>query len=120
MKNFSLSQFTRKFLQVAVAIAASFVMLLGVADSAMAFGNSNSQASEGTAQMNQLQKESARAVKSEPRSRRQVQKQAQQGPNEVQGDADLGGMNAPDNSRSTRSVRQQAEDALKKVTPGNS
>jgi hypothetical protein len=29
------------------------------------------------------------------------------------------GMNVPDNSRKAKTVRKQAEEALKKVTPGN-
>jgi len=117
--NFSLSQIIRKFVRISIVMVATVFLMLGSTHPALAFGNSNSNPSQGTAQMNQLQKESKRAVRSEPRSRQQVQQRAQRGPNEVQGDADLQGMNVPSNSKKATTVRQQAEDVLKKVTPGN-
>lgn len=117
--NVALSQWARRLVRLSVVITASVLLMLSTTDSALAFGNSNSTASEGTAQMNQLQQESKNAVRAEPRNSREVKRQAQQGPNEVQGDADLQGMNAPDNSQQATTVRQQAENALKKVTPGN-
>lgn len=117
--NFSWSQLARKCLQFSVMIVVSLLFMLSAMDSAIAFGNSNSNPSQGTAQMNQLQQQSKKAVRSEPRSSKVVKKQAQRGPNEVQGDADLHGMNVPDNSRQAKTVRQQAEEALEKVTPGN-
>lgn len=118
MKHF-FSQLASQLAKVAMVVFAAVILFVGVASPAIAFGNSSSSPSEGTAQMNNLQETSKQAVKQEPRNRQEVQRKAQQGPNEVQGDADLHGMNVPNNSKQTTTVRKQAEDALKKVTPGN-
>lgn len=117
--NFSWSQLARKCLQFSVVIVASVILMLGGTHAAIALGSSSSDPAAGTAQLNQLQEESRQAVRSEPRDTKELKRKAQRGPNEVQGDADLGGMNVPDNSQQARTVRQQAEDALKKVTPGD-
>lgn len=114
-----LGELVRRLAKVTLVILAATFLLVGVASPANAFGNSSSSPSKGTAQMNDLQETSRRAVKQEPRSRREVQRQAKRGPNEVQGEADMHGMNVPDNSRKAKTVRKQAEEALKKVTPGN-
>jgi hypothetical protein len=102
-------------------ITATAIALLsfGVASPALAIGHSSSQATDGTAQMNELQETSKRALRAEPRSGKRVQQKARRGPNEVQGDANLRGMNAPKNSQETTTVRKQVERALEKVTPGN-
>lgn len=119
MKRF-FEQLNRSFVKtLAIAVVAVF-LIMNIASPALAFGSSDrSNPSEGTAQMNNLQETSRRAVKEEPRSRSKVQRQAQRGPNEVQGDADLHGMNVPDNSKKATTVRKQAEEVLKKVTPGD-
>ena len=109
----------QRFAKISLIIVTTVFLFVGVAHPAIAFGNSNSSPSEGTAQMNNLQETSRRAVKQEPRSRQEVQNQAQRGPNEVQGDADLQGMNSQSNSQETTTVRKQVERALENVTPGN-
>lgn len=119
MKRF-LHRMVRSFMRISVIVLAAILIFVGFGNSAIAFGNSsNSQPSKGTAQMNRLQEQSRRAVREEPRSRETVQRRAQKGPNEVQGNADLHGMNVPDNSKNATTVRKQVEGALKKVTPGN-
>jgi glucan phosphoethanolaminetransferase (alkaline phosphatase superfamily) len=119
MKRF-FNQLTRNFVRTLAIAFVAVSLVISFAGPAAAFGkNSRSNPSEGTAQMNDLQETSRRAVKEEPRSRSEVQRKAQRGPNEVQGDADMRGMNVPDNSKKATTVRKQAEEALKKVTPGD-
>lgn len=114
-----LRQSFQKLARFSALIFACGFLILGVASPAIAFGNSNSSPSEGTAQMNNLQETSKQAVKAEPRSRGEVQNMAKEGPNEVQGSANLRGMNAPKNSQENTTVRKQVEEALENVTPGN-
>lgn len=109
----------RHLAKISVVAVASLFLLLGVVSPAMAFGNSSSQPSDGTTQMNNLQETSERALKAEPRGQGEVQNKAQRGPNEVQGDADLHTMKSPAGSQSTTTVQDQIENVLEKVTPGN-
>lgn len=102
-----------------MVVVASLVLFLGVTSQAIAFGNSSSHPAEGTAQMNNLQETSQRALKDEPRSRSQVQKKAQEGPNEIQGSADADKMYSQKDSSETTSVRKQVEKGLESITPGN-
>ncbi|MEA5448777.1 hypothetical protein VB780_09380 [Leptolyngbya sp. CCNP1308] len=113
-----LHRLNRNLARISMVMIASLFLFLGVASPAMAFGKSSSNSSDGTAQMNNIQKASERALKAEPRSQGEVQGKAQRGPNEVQGDADLHTLNSPQNSQAT-TVQDQIENALEKVTPGN-
>ncbi|MFQ4137887.1 hypothetical protein PGN35_016345 [Nodosilinea sp. PGN35] len=113
-----LHRLNRNLAKISMVMIASLFLFLGVASPAMAFGNSNSSPADGTAQMNNLQETSERALKAEPRSRSEVQGKAQRGPNEVQGDADLHTLNSPQNSQAT-TVQDQIENALEKITPGS-
>lgn len=119
MKRF-FEQLSRNFVKTLAIAFIAISLMITTANPAFALGNSSrSNPSEGTAQMNNLQETSRQAVKAEPRNRSQVQRKAQRGPNEVQGDADLHGMNVPNNSKKATTVRKQAEEALKKITPGD-
>ncbi|MGF1569439.1 MAG: hypothetical protein ACFCVD_15460 [Nodosilinea sp.] len=99
-----------------VALAACASLMLGAAGPALAFGNSGPSQSEGTAQMNRLQDISKRAVDAEPRNRGEVQRAAQKGPNEVQGNADLDKMNSPEDSSGATTIKDQVENALETIT----
>lgn len=114
-----LHQLKGHIIRASMVVFASLVLFLGVTSPAMAFGNSSSHPSEGTAQMNDLQEASEQSLKNEPRSRGEVQKKAQEGPNEIQGSADADKMYNQSNSRETTSVRKQVEKGLEKITPGN-
>lgn len=113
-----MKHFLRQLAKASIILAASVFLFLGVTNPALAMGSSSSHPSKGTAQMNALQETSRQAVKGEPRSQSQVQRQAQQGPNEVQGSADLDKMNTPNNSRESTTVRKQVENVLEDITPG--
>ncbi|MBD1915694.1 MULTISPECIES: hypothetical protein [Cyanophyceae] len=54
-----------------------------------------------------------------PATSKKFQRKAQQGPNEVQGDADLHTMNSPADSQSSTTVQDQIENVLEKIIPGN-
>jgi hypothetical protein len=115
----ALSRIVRTILNISTVVLVSLVALAGITDVAITMDSSNSHPTDGTAQMNELQQESRQAVNAEPRKPDQVKEKAQSGPNAVQGDKDLHGMNVPDNSESARTVRKQIEGALDKVAPGN-
>lgn len=114
-----LQQIKHNLTRISMVVIASLFLLLGVANPAMAFGNSSSSPSDGTTQMNKLQETSERALDAEPRNQQEVQRKAQRGPNEVQGDADLNTMNSPADSQSATTVQDQIENVLEKITPGN-
>ncbi|MBD2108316.1 hypothetical protein [Nodosilinea sp. FACHB-13] len=114
-----LRRLNRNLARISMVVVASLFLLLGIANPAMAFGNSGSSPSDGTTQMNNLQETSERALDAEPRNQQEVRRKAQQGPNEVQGDADLHTMNSPSDSQSATTVQDQIENVLEKITPGN-
>lgn len=115
-----LRRLNRNLARISMVVVASLFLLLGVANPAIAFGNSSSSPSDGTTQMNKLQETSERALDAEPRNQQEAQRKAQQGPNEVQGDADLHTMNySPADSQSSTTVQDQIENVLEKITPGN-
>jgi TolA-binding protein len=117
MKAFFRSSGSR-MMRTVLAVVASVLLIFSAASPAVAFGNSSSSPAKGTAQMNDLQAESERAVKREPRDLKEVQRKAQEGPNEVQGRADMNKMNTPENSKQATTVREQVENAFEDVMSG--
>lgn len=117
MQVFDLKQAKIQLGRFLVVLVSCAMLLFNTAAPAFADHHANSRPSEGTAQMNDLQETSKRALEREPRGKNEVRGQAQKGPNSVQGDADVGKMNSVGNS-SAKTVRDQLEDALDSVTPG--
>jgi signal transduction histidine kinase len=113
-----INRFSHSLTRVLVAAFACVLLVFTAASPALAFGGSNSDPQQGTAQMNELQETSKRAVKAEPRDRAEMQRKAQDGINEVQGSANREQMYSSNQSQAT-SVRKQIENALEDVT-GNS
>jgi hypothetical protein len=113
-----ISRFSQSLARVLVATFACALLVFTAASPALAFGSSNSNPQQGTAQMNELQETSKRAVKAEPRDRAEMQQKAEEGINEVQGSANREQMYSSKKSQAT-SVRKQVENALEDVT-GNS
>ncbi|MDB9528659.1 hypothetical protein PN498_21890 [Oscillatoria sp. CS-180] len=109
----------RRTISAAIAALVCAVMLLGVASPAFAFGSDTSSPREGVPQMNDMVETSRQSVKEEPRNPEEIQRKANRGPNGVQGAANLEKMNNPANSQEARTVRDQAEDLLESITPGN-
>ena len=112
------NNFRSQLTKAVMVLFACGVLLFSTAAPAMAFGSSSSNPSDGVTEMNTLKEISKRAVNSEPRSREEVQRKAQEGPNSVQGGADLNKMNTPENSRQATPVGEQIENAIESVMPG--
>lgn len=77
-----------------------------------------SSPSKGTAPINDILEESENALKAEPRTMDEVIDKAYQGPNEVQGGADLDQMKRPDNSNAV-TIEERVEEILENVTGRN-
>ncbi|NJN88620.1 MAG: hypothetical protein HC881_22995 [Leptolyngbyaceae cyanobacterium SL_7_1] len=77
-----------------------------------------SSPSKGTAPINDILEESENALKAEPRTMEEVIEKANQGPNEVQGGADLDQMKRPDNSNAV-TIEERVEEILENVTGRN-
>ncbi|MEL6401594.1 MAG: hypothetical protein AAFR26_21340 [Cyanobacteria bacterium J06626_4] len=115
----TLNIFRTQFVKAFMAVAMCAFILLETASPAMAFGNSSSDRSQGLVEMNEMKEISKAAFRNEPRSTEEVQNNAKQGSNAVQGSANLEKMNVPANSQQTRTVAEQAEDVLENITPGH-
>jgi len=70
---------------------------------------------QGEAQLRGIEKEAQEAVLDKPYSRKETQKKAQEGLNEIQGAADLNKMSRPENAEAT-SVEDKLKNALESVT----
>ncbi|MGF1459543.1 MAG: hypothetical protein ACFBSG_11005 [Leptolyngbyaceae cyanobacterium] len=105
----------RQFVKAAVALFVCTLLFIGSATSAFAIGSTPSDSSKGVAELNDLKETSRKAVRDEPRSKDEVKGKAQRGPNEVQGDADLNKMKNPGNSQQSKTVAEQAENALENL-----
>lgn len=82
---------------------------------------SSSDPSQGAAVLDNLKGESEDAMSDGLNSMEKTQRKAQEGPNEVQGGADLDKMYNSDNSDDSKdavSVRKQIENALENASPG--
>jgi|GEM_PF-3137363 hypothetical protein len=93
------------------------ILMFTYAPSAMAIGSTPSRPDQGTAPLNDIYREAEKAVQPENAlDGKKVIDRANQGPNEVQKDADVDQMNRPENSGQATSVIDQIQDALSKVT----
>ncbi len=98
----------------AIALCCAFI-LFSQALPVMAIGSTPSSPTQGEAQLDAVQKRSEDALKDPPLSLKQVQDKANEGINEIQGDADYQKMNRPGNSRQATSVEEQVENVLHKI-----
>ncbi|MGP1373813.1 MAG: hypothetical protein ACTS3T_13370 [Almyronema sp.] len=111
--NFSKVKVVRFFLSIAIGA----VLLFSQALPAAALGSRQSSPHEGTDALPNVRDRSEEVLKREPRSGAEVQSEAAEGANEIQGAADAEKMYRPENSRSAESVEQKVEEALENVTP---
>jgi hypothetical protein len=98
-----------------VAFACS-LLLLSHALPAMAISANKSALTDGTAQLSNIEKKSQDAANSGLLNGKQVQKEANQGINEIQGAADADKMNRPSNSQDAVTVLDQVKGAFENVT----
>jgi hypothetical protein len=114
INKFDLSSFHPvKFLLV---IFTCTLLSLSTAFPAWAIGSYQSEPTEGTTQLLETQRRTDKVAKQPPMELRDVQKNSNQGLNEVQGDADFDQMKRPENSQNATTVKDELENILERVT----
>ncbi|RCJ42633.1 hypothetical protein A6770_07040 [Nostoc minutum NIES-26] len=103
-------------LRFVIAAALCLTLVVSNAFPAAAIGSSKSSPTEGTTQLNKIQKKTDEVARSAPPNLEEVQSESERGLNEVQGDADKNKMKRPENSQNATSVIDKVEDYLGKVT----
>ncbi len=102
-----------RFLVVAFTCA---LILLSNTFPAFAIDSYQSDTTEGTTQLLDIQRKTDEAAKEPPYGLRKVQKESNEGLNEVQGAADIDKQKRPENSQSSTSVEENVKNFLGKVT----
>lgn len=117
MKFLNVERFTFRPIRIVMTLLASAILLLSSTFPAFAFGGTSSRPTDGTAQLNTIEKRSQDIAKAKvaPGSIEESQERAKGGINEVQGAADKDKMSRPSNSQDATTVTEQIGKALKKV-----
>ncbi|MBN3911028.1 MAG: hypothetical protein HWQ35_32165 [Nostoc sp. NMS1] len=102
-----------RFLVVAFTCA---LLLLSSAFPAFAINSYQSDPTEGTTQLLDIQRKTDEAAQQPPAGLEKVQKESNKGLNEVQGDADIDKQKRPENSQGATSVEENIKNVLEKVT----
>ncbi|MEH2149510.1 hypothetical protein [Nostoc sp.] len=102
-----------RFLVVAFTCA---LVLLSNAFPAFAIDSYQSNPTEGTTQLLDIQRKTDEAAKEPPQGLKKVQEESNKGLNEVQGAADIDKQKRPENSEGATSVEENVKNLLDKVT----
>ncbi|OYD90320.1 hypothetical protein CDG76_31875 [Nostoc sp. 'Peltigera membranacea cyanobiont' 210A] len=102
-----------RFLVVAFTCA---LVLFSNAFPAFAIDSYQSNPTEGTTQLLDIQRKTDEAAKEPPQGLKQVQEESNKGLNEVQGAADIDKQKRPENSQGATSVEEKAKNLLEKIT----
>ncbi|MEH2079435.1 MAG: hypothetical protein V7K89_05295 [Nostoc sp.] len=102
-----------RFLLVAFTCA---LVLFSNAFPAFAIDSYQSNPTEGTTQLLDIQRKTDEAAKEPPEGLKKTQKEANEGLNEVQGAADIDKQKRPENSGDAKSVEEKANNFLDKIT----
>ncbi|MFN6463429.1 MAG: hypothetical protein RMZ41_016665 [Nostoc sp. DedVER02] len=102
-----------RFLVVAFTCA---ILLLSSAFPAFAIDSYQSDPTEATTQLLDIQRKTDEAAKAPPIGLRKTQKETNEGLNEVQGAADIDQQKRPENSQSATTVEENIKNVLEKVT----
>jgi flagellar motility protein MotE (MotC chaperone) len=86
---------------------------------AFAIDSYQSDPREGTTQLLEIQRKTDEVAKSAPPGLSKVQKESNEGLNEVQGSADYEKQKRPENSQNATSVEENVKQFLEKVTGNN-
>ncbi|MBN3875698.1 MAG: hypothetical protein ACYTXT_32120 [Nostoc sp.] len=105
-----------RFLVVAFTCA---LVLFSNAFPAFAIDSYQSDSTEGTTQLLDIQAKTDEAAKEPPLGLRKTQKETSEGLNEVQGSADIDKQKRPENSQGATSVEENIKNVLEKVTGKN-
>lgn len=114
-----LNTFYGRLIKAFMAITICTLVMLGIANSAMALGSTSSDSSEGMVQLNDIQESSKETLRNGPRSAQAIQSKSARGLNGVQGDADSEKMNTPANSQQAETIEEEIKDTLDKITAKN-
>jgi hypothetical protein len=102
--------------QFLVVFFACSLIFLSNALPAFAMGGSKSKPSDGTVQLNTIEKRAQDVAKSDPLTLEETEARTQGGLNEVQGAADKNKMSRPSNAKGASTIHDQLEGALEKAT----
>jgi hypothetical protein len=102
-----------RFLVVAFTCA---LLLLTNAFPAFAINSYQSDPTEGTTQLLDIQSKTDEAAKKPPIGLKKTQQETNEGLNEVQGAADIDKQKRPENSQSATTVEENIKNVLEKVT----
>jgi hypothetical protein len=102
--------------RILIAAVACMILLFSNVTPASAIGSARSDVSEGTAQLNKIQRKTDELTRSEIPSTRDVQSESNKGLNEVQGDADMDKMKSPENSQNATTIEDRVTNFLEKIT----
>ncbi|MEH1872659.1 hypothetical protein [Nostoc sp.] len=102
-----------RFLVVAFTCA---LLLLSSAFPAFAIDSYQSEPTEGTTQLLDIQAKTDKAGQEPPIGLKKTQKETNEGLNEVQGAADIDKQKRPENSQASTSVEENIKKVLEKVT----
>ncbi|MFK8183382.1 MAG: hypothetical protein AB8B99_08405 [Phormidesmis sp.] len=110
----------KRVLKPVMAASVCALLVFSVATPAWAFGGSDSKASKGLEQLENVQSKSEDAIASGPKSgangTRSVTKDSNEGLNGVQGAANKENMISPEDAKGT-TIKDSIEDALESVMP---
>jgi hypothetical protein len=98
-----------------ITLFAGIAVFFAQVSPAAAIGSTPSRLDSGSVHLDGVQKESEETLKGIP-GMKEVERKSNEGLNEAQGAADVGKMNRPSNSQQAKSVKEEAEGVLKKVT----
>lgn len=105
-----------RFLMIAFTCT---LLFLSSASPAFAIDSYQSDPREATDQLLEIQRKTDEIAKSAPPGLNKVQKESNEGLNEVQGAADIDKQKRPENSQAATSVEENVKNFLEKVTGNN-
>lgn len=103
-----------------VAVFACLMMVFAQAAPAFAISgaptSTPTRPSEGSVQMDDIQRKSEEVTKAPPLGMKETQREANRGINEIQGDANKNEMYRPETSQQATSIENKVEQALERIT----
>lgn len=99
-----------------IIMAACALIIFANVSPAFAIGSNRTNPTEGSVQLDEIQRKSEEVTKEPPLGLRETASEANKGINEIQGDSDADKMYRPETSRQATSVEEQVKDALENLT----
>lgn len=111
----SIKSILRPMRFLVIALACTVIFFSNILPAA-AIGSNPTRPSEGSVQLDEIQRKSEEVTKADPLSLEETQREANKGINEIQGDSDKNQMFRPETSQQATSVEDRVEQFLEKVT----